>query len=57
MTAKERDRRIKHWENVISKLHKIADKRGYSLDSERQERYLAEHKIEEIRASWSGLRS
>lgn len=56
MTAKERDRKIKHWENVISKLNKIGDKRGYSLDSERQQRFLAEHKIEEIRACWSGLR-
>lgn len=39
---------FKHWNQVIEKLDKKADKRGFSLESERQEKALAQSKIDNI---------
>ncbi len=39
---------ITHWRNVIKKIECAGDKRGYNTTDERQQKYLAESKIEQI---------
>lgn len=53
MNSRERDKQIKHWERVIKRYERMADDRGFSLSSERQEIAFAHHQIEEIRKQWS----
>lgn len=65
MTAKERDKEIKHWESVIEKCEKECCKYvrlcGTGVDNSfyskkcsdlKQEIYYAEHRIEQVREQW-----
>ena len=48
MSSKDRIKAKRHWEKVIKQIERIGEKRGFNTTMERQEKYLAESKIEEL---------